>query len=313
MEPRPPDSELCGHAVQAAGVGVWAWDAANEELSADARCEDIMAATDAIGVARRSTMFRIAVAAQDGFDYEHRLTTVDGDARWVRLSGRALRDDAGEVVRCVGVMREVTDEHRLRESEERLRVVVSAAHDGVWELDVPSGRLWWSDDMLATLGVARDRCPRDLETALDLVHPEDREIARAQLAEVVAGRSPARRRTVRMRGGDGGWRQIEAWAVAATDPESGDAARVVGIVHDRTDAGRREDRSRELARRLNESVLAPLEVAVRHVKLAALALGSTPAEAGDPIDVSAAQLDLARDAVEDVIQSVLLRPLDGDD
>jgi len=313
MEPRPPDSELCGHAVEAAGVGVWAWDLVNDELRADARCEEIMAATDAIDVARRSVVFRAAAAAHGGFDYEHRLTTADGDSRWVRLCGRALLGDAGEVVRCVGVMREVTDEHRLRESEERLRLVVSATHDGVWELDVRSGRVWWSDEMLATLGVARDHAPRDLDAALALVHPEDRETARSGLAKVVAGGPAVRRATIRMLGGEGGWRAIESWTVVETDPASGDATRVVGIVHDRTDTARPGDRSRELTRSLNESVLEPLEIALRHVKLAALALGSTPADAGELIDVSAAQLDRARDGVEDVIQSVLLRSLDGDD
>lgn len=305
-----PDSELCRYLLQAAGVGVWVWDVVNDELTADPRCEEIIDPTD---VARRSQLLGAAAAAGGDFDYEHLLTTAGGDSRWVRLCGRAVSDEAGEVVRCVGVMREVTDEHRLRESEERLRFVVSATHDGVWELDVPTGRLWWSDELLATLGLARDRGPRDLDAALALVHPDDREMARAVIETVVAGCAGPRRGTVRMRASDGGWRQIESWAVAATDPESGDATRLVAIVQDRTDAARGGDDARELARRLNESVLEPLGIAARHVKLAALALGSSPGEAGDLIDVSSVHLGRARDAVEEVIQSALLRSLDAGD
>jgi hypothetical protein len=99
---------------------------------------------------------------------------------------------------------------------------------------------------------------------------------------------------------------------AATDPESGEATRIAGIVRDQTDAARLGDRSHNLAGRLNDSVLEPLETAARHVKLAAVAVGSSPERVGDLIEFTSAHLDRARDAVEELIQSDLLRRL-GDD
>jgi PAS domain S-box-containing protein len=252
-------------------------------------------------------LFRAAAQARGDFDYERRLGGADGDSRWIRLCGRALSDEAGQVVRCVGFMRDVTGLHTLRESEERLRFVVAATHDGVWELDVPTGRIWWSDDMLAMLGLARDRCPQDLDAALALVHPDDRQILRAALDDAATSRRPPRRQTVRMRHSGGGWRQIESWTVAETDPESGDATRIAAIVHDLTDAARRDDEDHELARALNNSVLEPIETAARHAKMAALALGASPGRAGDLIDVSSAHLGRARDAVEALIHSELSR------
>jgi PAS domain-containing protein len=313
MESSLPDSELCGYVLQATGAGVWTWDVVADDLSADARCHEIIAAAGALDHERRKTVFRAAAEAAVDFDYEHRLTTTDGDPLWLRLCGRALRDERGEVVRCVGLMRDVTDEHDLRDSEARLRFVVSATHDGLWELDVPTGRVWGSDEMLATLGLARERCPRDLDAALALVHPDDRPLARAGIASLVAGRSGPGRAIVRMRRGAGDWREIESWAVLETDPESGDATRLMGIVQDRTDTAGRDDWSRDLARRLNEGVLAPLEVAARHVKLAAVALGSSAGEAGGLIDVSSVHLGRARDGMEAVIQSLLLRSFDAGD
>jgi hypothetical protein len=60
-------------------------------------------------------------------------------------------------------------------------------------------------------------------------------------------------------------------------------------------------------------VLEPIDSAARHVKMAALALGKSPARAGELIDVSSAQLDRARDAVEALIHSELLHSRrDGD-
>jgi hypothetical protein len=174
-------------------------------------------------------------------------------------------------------------------------------HGGVWELDVRSGRMCCSDELLATLGLDRDRCPRDLQMALALVHPDDRRKARGGLEKVVADRTALRGEAVRMRGGAGDWREIQCWAVVETDPRSGEPTRIVGIVHDRTNAPSCAAGSHELARRLNDSVLEPLDVAVRHVKLAAVALASSPGTAGDLIDVSAVHLDRARDAVEDLM------------
>src|SRR5215216_3589462 len=110
-----PGSEPRGYVVHAAGVGIWAWDVVNDVLTTDQRCEEILAMEPG------NVLFRAAALADGDFDYERCLSGADGDSRWVRLSGRAMSDEAGQVVHCVGVMREVTAEHRLRESEERLR------------------------------------------------------------------------------------------------------------------------------------------------------------------------------------------------
>jgi PAS domain-containing protein len=318
MGSRRRDAELCSHVLHAAGVGFWAWDVVDDVLTADRHCEEIMRSAVPLGRAgprheeHRDLVFRPSAQAGGEFKYDRRLTYADGDARWIRVCGCAVSDEAGQVVRCVGVMRDVTDEHRLRESEQRLRFVLSAAHDGVWEIDVPTGRMWWSDDMLAMLGLPRDRCPQDVEAALAHVHPDDRAVAFGGPGDARSGPPTVRQRIVRMRDGGGGWRAVESWTVVETEPESGHVRRIAGIVHDRTHATRADD-PRALARLLNNSVLGPIEAAARQVKMAALAVGLSPEQAGALIEASSAELGRARDAVEEVIQSELLRSLGRED
>jgi hypothetical protein len=195
------------------------------------------------------------------------------------------------------VVRDVTDERRLRESEKRMRLVVSATHDGMWEVDVRSRRLWWSDGMFALLG---DAMPEDLDTAVALVHPDDLAVVRAGFERARGG--PVRG-TVRLRHSTGGWRRLDSWAVAETDPVTGLVTRVAGIVNDRSDG--RLDGPRARAETLSDTVLGPVESAAAQLRLAAVALPISSERAGDLIDTSAAHLTRARDAVEELILSEL--------
>jgi PAS domain S-box-containing protein len=315
MQSRSLDPELCGCLVQATGHGIWEWDVVADVLAADARCHEVLGGAVPEGAASAGTyeglvdldcdedrrlVFRAAAEAGGDFDYEYRLPYASGDWRWIRLRGFALTDDAGRVVRCVGLMRDVTEERKLRESEERLRLVVTGTHDGVWEFDARSGRLWSSDELLAMLGLARGGAPQDLAAAFALVHPDDLPAARRKFEEARSGRRTPIRGTARVRHSAGGWRRVEAWAVPVKDPEQTDVVtRIVGIVHDRTDAPAHGD----LARILNNSVLHPIETAARHMKMAAVELSASPERAGDLIDVSSAHLSRVRDVVEDLILS----------
>ncbi len=61
----------------------------------------------------------------------------------------------------------------LRASEERLRLAVARGKAGIWEWDVSSGRLVWSDQLKAIFGWPPDADPTP-EMAKAAIHPEDR-------------------------------------------------------------------------------------------------------------------------------------------
>jgi PAS domain-containing protein len=322
MESVPWDLGVGAHLVRASGHGVWEWDVVNDVLTTDARCGEIVGCTAyasprslwdnsaLVHPADREAcdrLFRRAAETGGEFEHEYRLRHTRGDWRWIRLCGRALCDDDGRVVRCVGVICDVTDERRLRESEQRLRLAMSAAHDGMWELDVRSGRLWWSDGMFALLGLGDETMPQDVDAACALVHPDDLPTLRDDFRR--AGGSPVRG-SMRLRHGNGGWRRVESWAVAETDPATGVVTRVAGLVHAPTD-GASADRSGAVAQTLSEAVLGPVESAAAQLKLAAVELSASPERAGELLDASAAHLSRARDAVEELILAELLVSRDG--
>jgi len=68
-------------------------------------------------------------------------------------------------------------EELLRESDERLSLALSAANDGMWDWDVPSGVAYFSPRYYLMLGYQPNEFPSNFDTWKSLVHPDDVEQA----------------------------------------------------------------------------------------------------------------------------------------
>ncbi|HUE30717.1 MAG TPA: MASE1 domain-containing protein [Verrucomicrobiae bacterium] len=85
------------------------------------------------------------------------------------LLGAAIAErDAAEA-------RQATDYAALQVSEERLRLALEAGRLGVWDWNVGSGQVQWSENLEPIHGLPRGGFPGTFEGFLALVHPDDRE------------------------------------------------------------------------------------------------------------------------------------------
>lgn len=75
---------------------------------------------------------------------------------------------------------------RLAESEERLKLAQEAGGIGLWDWDLSSGKVYWSPNLRVLLGVPSDMEPSS-EAFLNLVHPDDRDLARAAAEAAMHG------------------------------------------------------------------------------------------------------------------------------
>src|SRR5262249_34074998 len=64
-------------------------------------------------------------------------------------------------------------EEKLRESEERWRLALSAGDMGVWEWDLPSGKITWSEEHARLFGLTPSSFGGTFEDFASCVHPED--------------------------------------------------------------------------------------------------------------------------------------------
>ncbi|MRG90446.1 ATP-binding protein [Polyangium spumosum] len=137
--------------LSATGLGIWDWDPRTNELRCDARCKELFglpaeaplgfeqarAAIHPDDLAPWIATFTAALEPGAGggrYELEHRLVgLVDGQERWVRVSGRVVFQE-GKAVRVVGALldvtarrREVELARRRLEFEQQLMGIVS--HD----------------------------------------------------------------------------------------------------------------------------------------------------------------------------------------
>lgn len=105
--------------------------------------------------------------------------------------------------------REVARQTRaLRESEERLRLALAAASQGMYDLDLTTGQVKVSAEYATMLGFDPQTFRLTFDSWLENLHPEDRPRVERAYDDYVAGRSPEYRVEFRQRTHDGHWKWI---------------------------------------------------------------------------------------------------------
>ena len=246
---RASDRRL-SEALEGVRDAVWEWHLANGEFFLSSvwdrivgRSEQRPIRADAIRTlihpADLSTVRARMRAHLDGetpaFEVTNRIRHTSGDWIWIQIRGRAMRDEAGRVLRVVGTLSDVSEristEQRLAASEQRLRDIVAAMADWAWETDRDRRIVWMSDSVERVIGVSADWHIGKRWSQFDIVAGDA--TAREALEEAISARRPFRdieyaRRTPR------GVRWIQTNAVPKFD-ENGDFSGYRGTARDITD------------------------------------------------------------------------------
>ena len=125
-------------------------------------------------------------------------------------------------------------ESALRSSQDQLRVALDAARMGVWEWELPSNEVRWSERAAALFGMALHQFDGSADTVMRMVHPDDRQRVRAVVDDCIEGRTQdffAEYRVVRQ---DGKVRWLEARGRLYRS-ETGEPLRMAGLTTDVTD------------------------------------------------------------------------------
>ena len=135
--------------------------------------------------------FEVARDTMTRFDWEGRTSTArPGEVIWIHCQSLPFLEPDG----CVlwnGVVSDISVSKRqaeaLRVSEERFRIVAEQTHQMIYDIDVRSGETVWEGATWALLG----RTPAEmrelsLEGWMELIHPDDRTLAAAEVERSVA-------------------------------------------------------------------------------------------------------------------------------
>lgn len=120
----------------------------------------------------------------------------------------------------------------LKESQRQLKIVLNAAHTGIWEWDVTTGKLVWSDSVLEMFKLSRKNFSGKFADFANVVHPEDREKVGRAISESLEQKTDYHIEH-RIIWPDGTIRNIEASGNVFRD-EKGNAIKMTGTARDIT-------------------------------------------------------------------------------
>ena len=140
------------------------------------------------------------------------------------------------MARIRGQLARKAAEGALRESEERYALAARASNDGLWDWDLASGRVYYSERWKAILGYLDGEIGEDPGEWFSRVHPEDLEkLQEVMRAEQASGSSEAFECEHRMRHRDGTYRWVGCRGAAVQDA-AGRVVRMAGSMRDVTAA-----------------------------------------------------------------------------
>jgi two-component system, sensor histidine kinase and response regulator len=111
---------------------------------------------------------------------EYRVRLDGGGERWIGEKATVSRDGSGRVVRITGAIVDISDlkrtEAALDSIESRFERAIRGTQDGLWEIDIKTGTLWFGQRFEEMLGYtpaspSSHTIPRD--RAAKMIHPDD--------------------------------------------------------------------------------------------------------------------------------------------
>src|SRR4030095_13380726 len=151
-----------------------------------------------------------AFDAREPFVMQYRLRRHDGEYRWISDTGvpryDVQKNFAGYIGLCVDITELLRKEQALRESEERMSLVMDAANLGLWEWDPDEDEHWGTKTRRALLGLSGP-AKLKLEDVLSRVHADDRDRVRQAMKDAVrTGENYHFEYRGVLPGGSGGWK-----------------------------------------------------------------------------------------------------------
>ncbi len=143
-------------------------------------------------------------------------------------------------------------EKALQQSEERFRIVSRATNDVVWEWDIKTNRVWFSENFLAAFGHAREDIDATLQWWLDLIHPDDKGRVTTGITALLASGGQVWWDEHRVRRANGFYAQVLDRASVMYDP-TGKPQRMVGVTIDMSERKQAEEKIREQAALLDKA------------------------------------------------------------
>ena len=213
-------------ALESAGDGVWDWYPQTGRETLSKRLKEIYGFPEndindfSFDLDSRTHPEDLAQMLQDRqahlegltpiYTNEHRVQCKDGQWKWILTRGTVIqRDMNGLPLRVVGTHTDISERKRaeaaVRESEERLRMALSATHQGLYDLNVQTGEAIVTPEYLSMLGYEHENFHESNRAWRARLHPDDLSPTIEAYKAYINGETEEYRVEFRQRKKDGEW------------------------------------------------------------------------------------------------------------
>ncbi|MBU1109220.1 MAG: response regulator [Candidatus Riflebacteria bacterium] len=162
---------------------------------------------------------------------------IDGKVIWIHAIAYLTRNEKKKQLEMYGVVQNITQqviaEKALKESQERLELILNSAWLGLWDWRINSNELYTNEiwaEMLGYTKIELDANYRNnVERWKSLVHPDDIDHVWQQFCSHVSSKSLDYRTEFRMRTKSGSWKWILAIGKCVERDADGRGTRMVGV------------------------------------------------------------------------------------
>ena len=202
---------------------------------------------------------RLLAGEQGLYPAENLYRKLDGSPINVEVMATAVNYKGKASVQVIAsdiTARKQTEE-ALREKEERLRLSLEAASQGLYDLNVQTGEAIVNREYAQMLGYDPETFIETNNAWIERLHPDDRENVSKAYSDYIHGLLPEYRVEFRQRTKDGSWKWILSLGKVIKHDEEGKPLRMLGTHTDITERKRAEEeiasRSRQLTALLEAS------------------------------------------------------------
>ncbi|MFN3944966.1 MAG: PAS domain-containing protein [Allosphingosinicella sp.] len=210
------------------------------EVDAEEAWQQVVHPDDA---GRVMTEWRVAMERGAPHSSEFRVRLADGKYRLYSVRAAPRRNEEGRIVRWYGTTEDIHEQRQAdlarREAEERYRLAVRATNDAIWDYDIATGDVEWSEMASEIVGSATPPGVTPISWWEERIHPDDRFRVLASLQRAIEGETARWSEAYRLQRDDGSYADILDRGFIIRD-DGGRAIRAVGALADLTDRRRAE-------------------------------------------------------------------------
>ena len=166
----------------------------------------------------------------------YRIIRPSGDIRHLKCNAEVLMQADGTPISMIGTVLDITElevaRSELRQTEERWKLALGSMGLGVWDWDLDTGRVIYTDALLAMLGYQPGEWKDRAESWASMVHPDDYPEASAAVRRCMKGEVREYVSEHRLRCKDGRWNWVQHVGRVVAVAGDGKPLRMVGTQMD---------------------------------------------------------------------------------